>query len=68
MTTGEVDYNTTPTYSGPTPTKTATVQYSYTFNDVWSPTIVPATEDATYTAQFSGALNPYTATIEVSPT
>ena len=67
LTTGEVDYNTTPTYSGPTPTKTSTEQYSYSFDGVWSPAIVPATEDATYTAQFSWILNPYTATIEVSP-
>ena len=67
LTTGEVDYNTTPTYSGPTPTKTATVQYSYSFNGVWSPTIVPATTWATYTAQFDSTVNQYTATINITP-
>ena len=46
----------TPVYSGDTPTKTATEQYTYTFNNTWSPEIVPVTADATYTAQFDAVL------------
>ncbi|MBR4727692.1 MAG: InlB B-repeat-containing protein [Clostridia bacterium] len=59
--TDTVLYGETPSYSGTTPTKTATAQYSYTFTG-WSPAIVPATADATYTAQFSETVNKYTIT------
>ena len=60
--TDTVNYNETPVYAWTTPTKTATAQYSYTFNNTWSPTIVPATADATYTAQFNSVVNEYTIT------
>ena len=60
--TDTVDYNVTPSYTGATPTKAATEQYTYTFNNTWSPTIVAATADATYTAQFSSTLRSYTIT------
>ncbi len=43
---------TTPSYTGTTPTKTATEQYSYSFNGTWSPAIVSASANASYTAQF----------------
>ena len=41
----------TPQYTGETPTRPYDEQYSYTFSG-WSPKIVAATADATYTAQF----------------
>ena len=51
--TDTVSYNETPVYTGTTPTKTETAEYTFEFNDTWSPTIVPAAADATYTAQFT---------------
>ena len=54
-TTLETDLNvsqgTTPEYNGATPSKLSTAQYNYAFN-AWSPAVVPATADATYTATF----------------
>ena len=47
-----VPYGTMPTYDGETPTKAPDEQYRYTFTG-WSPEIVVAEEDATYTAQYS---------------
>jgi len=67
LTTDTVNYGVTPSYSGPTPTKAATDQYTYTFNNSWSPALVPATADATYTAQFYETVNQYTATITANP-
>ena len=49
----------TPSYSGETPTKPSTEQYDYTFNG-WSPEIVAATGDATYTAVYNQTLRSYT--------
>ena len=65
--TNTVDYNVVPSYSGPTPTKAATDQYTYTFNNSWSPALVPATADTIYTAQFTESLNQYTVTITANP-
>jgi len=60
--TDSVAYGSTPAYSGATPTKTADAQYTYTFNNTWSPAITSVTGNATYTAQFDGALNSYVIT------
>ena len=54
-----------PLYSGATPTKTATAQYSYSFNGSWSPAIVAVTGAATYTAQFDRSVNSYTVSFNV---
>ena len=60
--TGPVEYGVLPTYSGATPTKTGTAQYSYTFNETWDPTPVAVTGPATYTAQFDATVNNYSVT------
>ena len=50
-----------PVYEGATPEKPATAEYSYTFTG-WTPDVVAATCDATYTAVFSASVNTYTIT------
>ncbi|MCR5696185.1 MAG: BspA family leucine-rich repeat surface protein [Marinilabiliaceae bacterium] len=57
-----LEYGKTASYSGDKPTKTATAQYTYTFNGGWSPSVVSVVADATYTAQFDATVNKYTVT------
>ena len=63
-----VAYGQTPAYSWATPTKTATAQYTYTFNDTWSPNVESVTTWATYVAQFDSSINSYTINIESNDT
>ncbi len=57
-------YGETPEYTGATPTKTATAQYTFTFNDSWSPAIADVSADVTYTAQFDAATRSYVITFQ----
>jgi len=34
-----VDYDETPAYTGETPTRARTQQYTYTFNNTWTPEV-----------------------------
>ena len=54
-----VDYGTTPVYSGVTPTKDGTVQYSYSFKG-WDKDLEAVTGDAIYYARFDATVNKYT--------
>lgn len=57
--TDNLSYGVTPNYVGPTPVRTKTAEYTYTFTG-WSPNVTSVTGPATYTAQFSQARNTYT--------
>jgi hypothetical protein len=57
--TDQVEYGQTPVYTGDTPTKSPTAQYSYTFTE-WDTAPAEVTGNATYTAQFSPTVNQYT--------
>lgn len=57
----DVDYDATPVYAGSAPTKEGNAQYSYTFSG-WSPTVVPVTGIANYTATYEQRTNEYTVT------
>ena len=54
-----VTYGTTPEWTGETPTKPATAQYTYTFAG-WYPEFAPVTGEETYIAQYTQTLNSYT--------
>ncbi len=61
--TEEVEYGTTPSYSGDTPTKASTVEHTYTFAG-WTPEIVDVVGDATYTATFDENVRQYKLTFD----
>lgn len=50
-----------PSYDGETPTKAADAEFIYTFAG-WTPVIIPANSDITYTAVYSKTVNTYTVT------
>ena len=58
--TEQLEFGEWPEYTGDTPTKTATAEYTYTFKNAWSPEVMPVIADATYTAQFDAAAVSYT--------
>ncbi len=53
----KVPYNTTPAYTGETPTKAETEDYKYDF-DGWTPALAPVTADAVYTATYKSTYKP----------
>jgi hypothetical protein len=53
-----VNAEATPVYSGATPTKDATTEYTYSFAG-WKPALAPATTNATYVAQFNEVAKTY---------
>lgn len=59
----QVDYNTMPAWEGADPTKASTAEFEYAFTG-WDPTLAPATEATTYTAQYSSTRRSYTITFE----
>lgn len=56
-----VNHGVVPTYTGSTPTKAATAQYTYSFK-AWSPTPYAANKDQVYTATYNQTVRSYTIT------
>lgn len=59
--TDTVAYGEMPAYTGATPTKASTEQYSYTFSG-WTPALATVTGDVTYNATFAQTERSYTVT------
>ena len=58
----KVKEGSTPEYTGDTPTKEATAQYTYTFSG-WKPTVWPIYKKTDFKAQFDSTVNEYDITI-----
>lgn len=61
-----VEEGTVPSYSGSTPTRPSTAQYTYKFAG-WDKTVVAATGNTTYTAVYTTTINKYTVSTAASP-
>ena len=61
LTSQQVEYGKTATYSGATPTRPADAQYTYTFSG-WDKALTNITGNLTVTAQYSTTTNKYTVT------
>ena len=59
----DVEYGATPAYTGATPTKPSTQEFSYTFAG-WDKPIAKVTGEATYRATFTATTNEYTVTFK----
>lgn len=60
-----VEHGSVPNYTGSTPTKSSTAEYSYSFSG-WSPSIGAITSDTTYVAQFTATKRKYTISTSVT--
>ena len=58
-----LDFGTKPVYSGKTPAKAATKQYTYTFAG-WDNEVIAVAGDATYTAKYDSKINSYQAVFD----
>lgn len=63
--TSTVEHGGTPNYTGSTPTKSSTAEYSYSFSG-WNPSIGAITSDTTYIAQFTATKRKYTISTSVT--
>ncbi|MDO4488722.1 MAG: InlB B-repeat-containing protein [Eubacteriales bacterium] len=61
---GEETYRFGKMPSFPSPTKAATAEYSYTFNE-WTPMLIPADANATYTASYTATKRSYNVTFNM---
>lgn len=59
----DVECGQTPSWTGATPTKSATAQYTYTFTG-WYPTLYPVDGEESYIALYSQTVNKYTVTFK----
>ena len=63
--TASVEKGTTPKYTGSTPQRAADSNNTYTFTG-WSPSVVAASANATYTAQFKATPKPTPSQVEIT--